>query len=302
MPLHWTDKQRATRHLAQQFLNAGWTLWGYDPGESDPMTDCFRPGHWEGAATHPNHPTYVVCCNVSDYTIRHQENLRPTPNTPSAKPTYIYCETCKGIGYLDNTPWTIQTALMMPEIFNAEMNRPPNTAINPQDFNENGLPICKCKKTPIDPTIGTVFPAKPTINCATPKGRMWHIEHNGHMITSGTGFAEAMQHPSRGNGPKVIFDRIITAITTTPPQPILNAPANDEPDAETIIIDGMTCKLTRPTSHQIHIYFPDKPSKFTRERMKRGLSARWNPDNVRWEIYGRNWPTEQITQYLEDPR
>jgi len=48
----------------------GWRLFGYDPGESDPITDYYRAASWNGAAVFEDkYPGVIVCVQVADFTV-----------------------------------------------------------------------------------------------------------------------------------------------------------------------------------------------------------------------------------------
>ena len=70
MAMHWTEKKRAIARIGAELKRRGWTIYGYDPGESDPMTDYFRATSWNGVATFEDKfPGVVVCVQVADYTV-----------------------------------------------------------------------------------------------------------------------------------------------------------------------------------------------------------------------------------------
>ena len=70
MTLHWTEKKRAIVRIGAEMQKRGWTIYGYDPGESDPMTDYFRAASWEGVAVFEDqYPGVVVCVQVADFTV-----------------------------------------------------------------------------------------------------------------------------------------------------------------------------------------------------------------------------------------
>jgi hypothetical protein len=63
--MHYTERAQAIVRLGKELQNRGWTLFGYDPGESDAMTDYYRAAHWDGIATHPQYPGVVIGVDVS---------------------------------------------------------------------------------------------------------------------------------------------------------------------------------------------------------------------------------------------
>ena len=76
MGLHHTERQRAVaRHalravgVGKELEIRGWTLFGYDPGESDPLTDYYRAASWYGAAVcEEEYPGVIACVQVAEYT------------------------------------------------------------------------------------------------------------------------------------------------------------------------------------------------------------------------------------------
>ena len=70
MALHWTEKKRAIARIGAELKGRSWTIYGYDPGESDPMTDYFRATSWNGVATfEEKFPGVLVGVQVADYTV-----------------------------------------------------------------------------------------------------------------------------------------------------------------------------------------------------------------------------------------
>ena len=70
MTLHWTEKKRAIARIGAELQERGWTIYGYDPGESDPMVDYYRAASWNGVAVFEDkYPGVVVCVRVIDYTV-----------------------------------------------------------------------------------------------------------------------------------------------------------------------------------------------------------------------------------------
>ena len=70
MALHWTEKKRAIARIGAELQERGWTIYGYDPGESDPMVDYYRAASWNGVAVFEDkYPGVVVCVQVIDYTV-----------------------------------------------------------------------------------------------------------------------------------------------------------------------------------------------------------------------------------------
>lgn len=48
--MHWTEKNRAIANLGVALERQGWTLYGWSPDRSDPMSDYYCPASWSGIA------------------------------------------------------------------------------------------------------------------------------------------------------------------------------------------------------------------------------------------------------------
>lgn len=69
MGLHHTERKRAVARIGKELETRGWTLFGYDPGESDPMTDYYRAASWYGVAVcEEKYPGVIACVQVADFT------------------------------------------------------------------------------------------------------------------------------------------------------------------------------------------------------------------------------------------
>ena len=92
MTLHWTEKAHAIASIGAELKKRGWTIFGYDPGESDGMTDYYRPAHWDGVAIHPQHPGVVVGVHVSTGTVQYNSGKKDWPTfhaTPNRRAWHI---------------------------------------------------------------------------------------------------------------------------------------------------------------------------------------------------------------------
>ena len=93
MTLHWTEKKRAIARIGAELQRRGWTIYGYDPGESDPMTDYFRAASWGGVAVFEEaYPGVVACVQVADFTVETHAGKDGWPQftaTPSRKGWHI---------------------------------------------------------------------------------------------------------------------------------------------------------------------------------------------------------------------
>lgn len=66
---HHTN-QRGQIRIGAELIKLGWDCIGYQPVESDALIDHFYPGHWSGAAVHPDYPGVVVA-------VRFYKDLNP---------------------------------------------------------------------------------------------------------------------------------------------------------------------------------------------------------------------------------
>jgi|GEM_PF-788573 len=93
MTLHWTEKKRALARIGAELQKRGWTIFGYDPGESNPLTDYFRAASWDGIATfEEKYPQVVACVQVADYTVETRAGKDGWPHftaTPKGKGWHI---------------------------------------------------------------------------------------------------------------------------------------------------------------------------------------------------------------------
>ena len=93
MTLHWTEKKRALARIGAELQRRGWTIYGYDPGESDPMTDYFRAASWDGVAVFEDqYPGVVACVQVADFTVESHAGKDGWPQftaTPKRKGWHI---------------------------------------------------------------------------------------------------------------------------------------------------------------------------------------------------------------------
>lgn len=91
MTMHWTERQHAIVHIGEELQRRGWTIFGYDPGESHAMTDYYRAAHWSGVATCPAYPGVVVGVAVSDYAAKNsgEENWPVFHETPDRRAWHV---------------------------------------------------------------------------------------------------------------------------------------------------------------------------------------------------------------------
>jgi len=93
MTLHWTEKKRAIARIGAELQERGWTIFGYDPGESDPLTDYFRAASWDGVAIFEDkYPGLVACVQAADFLVEARAGKNDWPvfqATPKRKGWHI---------------------------------------------------------------------------------------------------------------------------------------------------------------------------------------------------------------------
>jgi hypothetical protein len=93
MALHWTEKKRAIARIGAELQERGWTIYGYDPGESGPLTDYFRAASWDGVAIFDDkYPGLVACVQVVDFLVEARAGKNDWPvfqATPKRKGWHI---------------------------------------------------------------------------------------------------------------------------------------------------------------------------------------------------------------------
>ena len=80
--MHWTEENRAAVIVGLELRNRGWTIHGYNPGESEPMVDYYQPASWHGVASHERYPGVAVGVKMSSYYLDRYGELihNATPN------------------------------------------------------------------------------------------------------------------------------------------------------------------------------------------------------------------------------
>ena len=93
MTLHWTEKKRAIARIGAELQERGWTIYGYDPGKSDPLTDYFRAASWDGVAIFEDkYPGLVACVQAADFLVEARAGKNDWPvfqATPKRKGWHV---------------------------------------------------------------------------------------------------------------------------------------------------------------------------------------------------------------------
>lgn len=199
------QKKNATIKIGEELLARGWNLLDYSPYKLPGLGEDYgQEARWTGIAIHPDYPGVIVCVNVSDYTVK----------TYSGKPSIKYgsepagpCDRCGGSGVEPNA-LTYQEALDNPqEAHKVKYDRAMGVrAYNPMatgaaryvhawDYHEDGRPICMDCRGSGQKSRQTqeILFTWPTFQ-ANPRSKAWHVEMNGRIINSGTGFTKCAHY------------------------------------------------------------------------------------------------------------
>lgn len=212
------DKRQAQALIGHALEARGWKIFGYKEDRSDLQSDYWDPESWDGIATLGE---YVACVGVSEYEVKAYSGKPIEKRTPQQGGT---CERCAGSGN-DPSGWTLEQARAEPRKYNLEqllLQYPGSTAlpdtggpmgvrvrtaqgheaskmmadvVSPIPFHDSGpLKCVKCHGTGKDS-------AKPKIEIvdhypkfqANPPRCNWHLERDGKILASGTGFATVLR-------------------------------------------------------------------------------------------------------------
>lgn len=291
MALHYLEKQRAQVNVGDALAARGWKLWSYTEDRSDIMTDYFAPAHWDGIATHEQHPDIVVCVWVSESTAqqsgKEERRLRSVPGET--------CLSCGGTG-IEPGALTYNEAVANPEGQHANCQRGgilllPGV-VSPAHYRDDGQPRCatchgRGHMLKSEEYVAWTWPQF----SATPRGRFWHVEHRGRVVASGTGMSQCYRFELKPQ-PAVlaVADAIEAAVLRaeqgeSKPEPKTTAPGN-EGSAYTISYERDWTWLS----------FPAKPSDEVLESV-RSLGGRWSRKRRAWYFTRRVEP-QQIAQTL----
>ena len=155
--MHYLDKREAKVKICHALAEKGWEIYGYDPDQSDSMTDYYHPASWDGIATKNG---YVLVIDNSN--------------------TYYSGYQLKKYNY--NSKKVIANERI--EKLTAMMNDPAST--------ENEKASCATliqkeqEKTRLEPEY-TILSTYPTFTHGNPKNACWHIEKDGQIIAKGNG-------------------------------------------------------------------------------------------------------------------
>lgn len=128
---------------------------------------------------------------------------------------------------------------------------------------------------------------------ATPEGKAWHVEKDGHILATGTGLSKCASH---SNGWQKEVARFCDAIERAARQNIdqiaPNPMTSDVPSACTTYEDGTQCRRADPARalpkiecdrDWTWVFFPTRPDEATREHL-RGMGARWGRARQGWYL------------------
>jgi len=155
--MHYSDKREAKVKVCHSLVENGWKVYGFDPDQSDSMTDYYHPASWDGIAEKngyvlviDQHSTYYSGYELKKYNYNKQR-------------------------YVANERIVKLTAMM-----------------NDSASTENEKASCAVliekekEKAGIEPEYTTIE-TYPTFIHGNPKGCSWHIEKDGQIIAKGKG-------------------------------------------------------------------------------------------------------------------
>ncbi|MBN2391649.1 MAG: hypothetical protein JXR84_13070 [Anaerolineae bacterium] len=282
MALSWSEKQSVIALVGEELARRGWQLFGYREDQSDIMTDYYCPASWDGIATHPDYPGVVVGVGVSDYQVRRSgtEEIAER-HLPDAE-----CPHCGGSG-VDPSGWTLEAARREPARYHRERiaaEHGPNsgvvalmnTVVSPIPFHDDGRLKCvKCAgrghTLRREAYVRWTWPEFQV----TPRGRMWHVEREGHIVKSGTGYTQCREgrwNEAGKRAVRAVCDAIEAAARQTPAAS----------PAETVTGDVGEFTITHERDWT-WIQFPEKPGEGVRTTLK-GMGARWSKRRSAWYI------------------
>jgi len=294
--LSWSERQSAIACIGEELARRGWQLFGYTEDRSDAMTDYYSPAAWDGVATHPDLQGVVVCVGVNDYTVGRRSRQ------DEAETRYLTgdeCPRCHGSG-VDPLNWTLEAARREPQRYHREMlaaeHGPDSRIVNltpsvvsPIPFNNDGRRNCvKCSGR------GHALRTETHVRCTwpafheTPKGKLWHVERDGGIAQSGTGYARCRDARWGAAGKQAVRE-ICDAIEAAARQPA-GAPT---PAAEAAAETPFTVEHERDWTW---IMFAAKPEEAVRMTLK-GNGARWSKRRSAWYLQ-RHVEEETVRNWL----
>lgn len=290
MPLHYSDKRQAITNVGHELHRRGWKLWGYHEDQSDSMTDYYAPASWDGVATHPEYPGVVAGVDVNTYIVNTRSGK---PEKKSITVEGATCDRCHGDGS-DPSGWTLETARQDPVRYHREINilkgMPGAIAlfpevISPIPFLSGGALRCvKCSGRGHALNWETIaLPDWPEFQ-TTPRGKMWHVEHAGQIIASGTGFGACAgyvdHNPDAKLAVKSVADKIEAAArrTMAPAVPTATPTATDDTGS----LDAPAC-IVEQERDWTWISFTTRPAEDVLAAL-RSIGARWSKRRQAWYI------------------
>lgn len=294
--LHWTDRRRAIANIGEALQERGWTLYGYHADNSDLMTDYYDPSSWKGVATHPDLPGFVVGVGVDDYVVN-QHSGKDEVHSRSKEAGD--CPFCQGTGR-DPSGVTYAEAKADLKKYHFVVRSKEQGAIpllpvvSPLHFHDDGSPKClTCGGT------GKRHVPEHFVACtwpefhATPRGRAWHVEINGHIVATGTGLAACAGYgrEAREEAAKVADDITATARARRLDLDVMHSRAESEREAEA---EKQVASADTPARLEYDrdwtwIYFDAKPAEEIRAGL-RDLGFRWSRRRSGW------YATERIDE------
>jgi len=327
--MHWTERTRAVAAIGEELQRRGWTLYGYTPDHSDPMTDYYAPADWRGVAAKGD---VVVCVDISSYDARYSgQDIVEYTAAPGET-----CAHCQGTGIWPGG-LTYEEAKVDPAgqhfiLYCAEQGgRPgypdvvsplhyhgvgPGEAVNPAaPYGAPRCLYCGGRGHQLRSELrseSTVVGRWPTFR-ANPKGKTWHVQRGGRIVDSGVGLQGCADydHAKRAAAVRALCDRIERAAHT---QPHIEAPGSVSPTGTSAnaarpqkvitrgVIEGdIACTVYEEgiaAEAWTWIRFSGKPSEACRERLKRA-GGRWGKQRQEW--YFKYVPVDLAALGLAEP-
>ncbi|GAB6989387.1 hypothetical protein [Paenibacillus pini] len=157
--MHYLDKQEAKVKIMGKLVEGGWKVFGFDPDQSDSMTDYFHPASWSGIASKND---YVLLIDICKYNL-----------SDSGKEIRKYDYSNKKTVSHDRIQ---KLTAMMNDAASTENEKAACAVLIEKEMD----------KANVEPTY-KVKEVYPTFLHANPRGTSWHIERDGQIIAKGNG-------------------------------------------------------------------------------------------------------------------
>jgi hypothetical protein len=267
--MHHIDRQSAQAAVGRELRALGWKLWGWTDDKSDPMTDYFEPDHWWGVATLEHGGELLISCvDVSGYTVKTRSGY--TEEVREWR-TVGPCPRCQGRGDDPEIPFTIGEARENPEEYHAAYSAVHcpgsvplfKNTVSPLQFTSDGKAKCAaCSGSGHEKTLDIFEGPKWPEFHRTPKGKTWHVERGGAVVTSGVGLSRANHSQEEA---RQLAERIHRAATV----------------AQDVATGEGVCMRRNEERNGVEVRFPAKPPEAVRLQLK-AAGFRWSRRGGCW--------------------